>query len=90
MIEISERPLRAAFDRGATARAASDVDLVVVAAFEAHAERLTSFAMAATRDRDVAEDMVAETYLRFIRELQGGRVPDKSGAGSIASAATSS
>ena len=79
MIEISERPLGTAVDRRATSRAASDVDLLVVAAFEAHAERLMSFAIAATRDRDVADDMVAETYLRFVREVQAGRIPDNVG-----------
>ncbi len=80
MIEISERPVGAAVERQATTRTGPAADRIVVAAFESHAERLTSFAIAAVRDRDAADDVVAEAYLRLVREVQAGRVPDNIGA----------
>ena len=79
MIEITERPVGAAVERRSAARAGSSPDRIVVAAFESHAERLTSFALAAVRDRDVADDIVAEAYLRLIREVRAGRVPENIG-----------
>jgi RNA polymerase sigma factor (sigma-70 family) len=79
MIEITERPVGAAVDRRVPARAGPSADRVVVAAFESHAERLTSFAIAAVRDRDVADDIVAEAYLRLVREVHAGRVPENIG-----------
>jgi RNA polymerase sigma-70 factor (ECF subfamily) len=45
-------------------------------AFEAHAGRLTSFAFGMTRDRDVADDLVQETFLRFVKELSADRMPE--------------
>ena len=48
----------------------------VVEAFEEHQQKLTSFAYAMTRDRDVADDLVQESFLRLVRELQAGRPPD--------------
>lgn len=79
MIELSERPIHGVIDGGSAIRAAPQQDRVVANAFDAHAERLTSFAIAAVRDRDVADDMVAETYLRLIQEVRAGRVPDNIG-----------
>ena len=49
---------------------------IVMRAFEEHSGKLTSFAYAMTRDQDVAEDLVQETFLRFVRELGAGRAPD--------------
>jgi RNA polymerase sigma-70 factor, ECF subfamily len=48
----------------------------VIEAFEEHQQKLTSFAYAMTRDRDVADDLVQECFLRLVKELQAGRPPD--------------
>jgi RNA polymerase sigma-70 factor (ECF subfamily) len=50
-----------------------DVEATVAAAFDAYAPALKGFAAAAVRDPDVAEDLVQESFLRLIRELQAGR-----------------
>lgn len=55
---------------------ASDVETVVVAAWETHRRDLFAFATALSRDADVADDLVAEAYLRLVRELRSGRGPD--------------
>jgi RNA polymerase sigma-70 factor, ECF subfamily len=50
-----------------------------LAAFEAYEEekqKLASFAFAMTRDRDVADDLVQESYLRLVKELKAGRSPE--------------
>jgi RNA polymerase sigma-70 factor (ECF subfamily) len=49
---------------------------VVMRAFEEHAGKLTSFAFGMTRDRDVAEDLVQESFLRLVKELAADRTPD--------------
>ena len=51
------------------------VDLVT-AAFDAHERALYAFALGLTRSGSAAEDLVQETYLRLVREVQGGRTPD--------------
>ncbi len=48
----------------------------VMAAYEEHQRRLTGFAYALTRDADVADDLVQETFLRLVKEHAAGRVPD--------------
>ncbi|HXI44779.1 MAG TPA: RNA polymerase sigma factor, partial [Candidatus Acidoferrales bacterium] len=45
-------------------------------AFEEHAGKLTSFAFGMTRDRDVADDLVQESFLRLVKELAADRTPD--------------
>jgi RNA polymerase sigma-70 factor (ECF subfamily) len=50
-----------------------EVDAAVAAAFDAHAPALKGFAAGAARDVDAAEDLVQESFLRLIRELQAGR-----------------
>jgi len=45
-------------------------------AFEEHAGKLTSFAVGMTRDRDVADDLVQESFLRLVKELAADRTPD--------------
>ena len=57
----------------------SDSDLradFVMAAYDQNQRRLTSFAYALTRDADVADDLVQETFLRLVKEHAAGREPD--------------
>jgi RNA polymerase sigma factor (sigma-70 family) len=49
---------------------------VVVDAYAAHHEELFSFLCSATHDRDVAEDLLQELFLRLVREERAGRIPD--------------
>ena len=54
---------------------ASTLESIVEAAFDAHAAQLKGFALAAVRDDDVADDLVQETFLRFVRHARA-EVPD--------------
>ena len=49
---------------------------VALAAFDEHQRALTSFAYALTRDREAADDLVQEAFVRLINELQKGRRPE--------------
>jgi RNA polymerase sigma-70 factor, ECF subfamily len=49
---------------------------VVEAAFDAYAPQLKGFALAATRDPDAADDLVQETFLRFVRHVRSEGAPD--------------
>jgi RNA polymerase sigma-70 factor (ECF subfamily) len=49
---------------------------VALAAYDEHQRALTSFAYALTRDREAAEDLVQEAFVRLINELQKGRQPE--------------
>ena len=57
----------------------SDADIradFVTAAYDQNQRRLTSFAYALTRDADVADDLVQESFLRLVKEHAAGRVPE--------------
>jgi RNA polymerase sigma-70 factor (ECF subfamily) len=56
---------------------AAVLDDVVQAAYEAHERELFSHALRATRDHEVAADLVQDTYLRLIGELRAGRRPEQ-------------
>jgi RNA polymerase sigma-70 factor (ECF subfamily) len=58
------------------APAASTLESVVEAAFDAHAPQLKAFALAAVHDDDAADDLVQETFLRFVRHVRSEAVPD--------------
>lgn len=58
------------------ARPVSPDTTFVLEAFEEHQQKLTSFAYAMTRDRDAADDLVQESFLRLVKELNAGRPPD--------------
>ena len=45
-------------------------------AYAAHHEVLFGFLCGATHDRDVAEDLLQELFLRLIREERAGRTPE--------------
>jgi RNA polymerase sigma-70 factor (ECF subfamily) len=49
---------------------------VALAAYDNHQRALTSFAYALTRDREAADDLVQEAFVRLINELQKGRQPE--------------
>ena len=69
--------------RGVTASgvapAVSTVGSIVEAAFDAHAPQLKAFALAAVRDDDAADDLVQETFIRFVKQVRSGDVPDNIG-----------
>jgi RNA polymerase sigma-70 factor (ECF subfamily) len=56
--------------------AVADAEAVVFAAYQAHARDLHAFARSLVREREAAEDLVAEAYLRLVREVHAGRTPD--------------
>ena len=77
----ADRPTLASATRGpvgvrSRAAAAADGEAVVLAAYQAHARDLNAFARSLVRDRETAEDLVAEAYLRLVRETHAGRMPD--------------
>lgn len=45
-------------------------------AYEEDKQKLAAFAYAMTRDRDVAEDLVQESFLRLVQEQGAGRSPE--------------
>ncbi|HEX5014308.1 MAG TPA: sigma-70 family RNA polymerase sigma factor [Candidatus Limnocylindrales bacterium] len=47
-----------------------------VDAYEEDKQKLAAFAYAMTRDRDVAEDLVQESFLRLVEEQSAGRSPE--------------
>jgi RNA polymerase sigma-70 factor (ECF subfamily) len=79
-MEAVEAPvITSAISIQAAARARADPEAIVVEAFEQFAGRLTAFARRAVRDVDAADDLVQDTFLRFVREARSGRVPDNAG-----------
>ena len=77
----ADRPHLATATRGpvgmrSRSAAAADAEAVVLAAYQAHARDLNAFARSLVRDRETAEDVVAEAYLRLVRETHAGRTPD--------------
>lgn len=53
-----------------------DRTILVLDAYERHGSELLGFLVRATRDRQHAEDVLQETYLRLVREARAGRSPD--------------
>ena len=67
--------------RGATGAArglasADDLAAWIASTWDDHRRDLFGFASALTRDPDVADDLVAEAFLRLIREARADRMPD--------------
>lgn len=54
---------------------ASDLELLVMSAYDAHHLDLLAFARALVRDPEAAEDLVADAFLRLINEVRAGRAP---------------
>ena len=61
--------------RGEVMSSASDLELVVMSAYDAHHRDLLAFARALVRDPEAAEDLVADAFLRLINEVRAGRAP---------------
>ena len=53
----------------------AESDALVTAAYADWHEPLFGFLMSATRDREVAEDLLQETFLRLVGEVRAGRAP---------------
>lgn len=51
-------------------------ELVLTASYEAHRVELLAFLLRMTRDREVAEDLLSETFIRLITEARAGRMPE--------------
>ena len=64
---------------GVVRRPSSPVGQTIAAAFDAHAQRLKAFALAAARDDAAADELVEGTFVRFAREVRAGRIPDDIG-----------
>lgn len=54
---------------------ASDLELLVMSAYDSHHLDLLGFARALVRDPEAAEDLVADAFLRLINEVRAGRAP---------------
>jgi len=76
-VEITDAPvITSGVAPSAAAPAASTLESIVETAFDAHAPQLKAFALAAVRDDDAADDLVQETFLRFVRHVRTEEVPD--------------
>jgi RNA polymerase sigma-70 factor (ECF subfamily) len=50
---------------------------VVAEAYDLHQRDLHAFAYAIVRDREEADDLVQETFMRYVREVGAGRPPER-------------
>jgi RNA polymerase sigma-70 factor (ECF subfamily) len=57
-------------------RAGSD-EVALTAIYEAHRAELLAFLVRMTGEREAAEDLLQETFIRLIREARAGHTPDK-------------
>jgi RNA polymerase sigma factor (sigma-70 family) len=48
---------------------------LIAATYDSHKDELFTFAMRACRDRAAAEDLVHEAFVRFMVEIEAGRMP---------------
>lgn len=52
-------------------------DTALTALYEAHRGELFGFLVRMTRDREVAEELLQDAFIRLIREARAGRMPDQ-------------
>jgi RNA polymerase sigma-70 factor (ECF subfamily) len=52
-------------------------EVELTALYEAHRAEILGFLVRMTRDREAAEDLLQETFIRLIREGRAGRMPDE-------------
>lgn len=58
-------------------RGPSDMRAFVLATYDAHHRELANFVRGIERDRDAADDIVSETFVRLIEEVRRDRTPDQ-------------
>jgi RNA polymerase sigma-70 factor (ECF subfamily) len=58
-------------------RRPDDVAAFVLAVYDAHHRELANFVRGVERDRDAADDIVSETFVRLIEEIRRGRRPEQ-------------
>jgi RNA polymerase sigma-70 factor (ECF subfamily) len=63
-------------DFDTSAAQAVDVGAVVAAFYDRHQKELFTFALRSCRDREAAEDLLHEAFVRLIVEVEAGRLPD--------------
>jgi len=51
-------------------------ELALTGLYEAHRAELLVFLLRMTRDREAAEDLLQEVFIRLIKEVRAGRLPD--------------
>jgi RNA polymerase sigma-70 factor, ECF subfamily len=51
-------------------------EVALTALYEAHRAELFGFLVRMTRDREAAEDLLQEVFIRLVREARAGRLPD--------------
>ena len=51
-------------------------ELVLTALYKAHRAELFAFLIRMTRDREAAEDLLQEAFIRLIKEVRAGRMPE--------------
>jgi RNA polymerase sigma-70 factor (ECF subfamily) len=54
-----------------------DASAFVLATYDAHHRELANFVRGIERDRDAADDIVSETFVRLIEEVRRDRIPDQ-------------
>jgi RNA polymerase sigma-70 factor (ECF subfamily) len=52
-------------------------EATLTALYEAHRSELFGFLIRMTRDREVAEELLQDVFIRLIREARAGRMPDE-------------
>ena len=62
-----------------TAAVAANVERDAALAYDEFAARIRAFAITATRDGELADDIVQDAFLRLVVELKAGRRPDNLG-----------
>lgn len=58
-------------------RRPDDTTGVVLGIYDAHHREIATFVRAVERDRDAADDIVSETFVRLIEEVRRGRTPEQ-------------
>jgi RNA polymerase sigma-70 factor (ECF subfamily) len=78
-VEPTDAPVMTSDVVAGIARMSSTVESAVEEAFDSHAGQLKGFALAAVRDPEEADDLVQETFLRYVRQLREHGRPDNVG-----------
>ncbi|MGH2455974.1 MAG: RNA polymerase sigma factor [Candidatus Limnocylindria bacterium] len=71
----SEQPPRAMPVQAMRSPASESAHAALLDAYEAHQRQLHTYLLATTRDPGTAADLLQETFVRYLREAQAGRIP---------------